>query len=277
MKLIVTHLSPDLDSVTSSWLIKRYLPGWSEAKIVFVPAGETYNNQPPDSNKNILHLDTGLGKFDHHQTNEYTSATERVFKYLVEKNYIKKKDIEPIKRIVSYVTEIDNFAEAYYPQADDDRYDFSISQIIEGLKGVLKDDQKIIETGFVILEAVLQIFKNKIRAEKELTAGYVFQTKWGKAIAIETSNEEAVKLGLKKGFSIVIRKDPRKKHLRIKGLPGNKIDLTPLYIRFSNLDPKATWFLHSSKAMLLNGSAKNPKAIPTKLSLDKVIAMLKKI
>ena len=48
MKIIVTHLSPDLDALASSWLLKRFLTGWTEAEITYVPAGETYKNQPPE-------------------------------------------------------------------------------------------------------------------------------------------------------------------------------------------------------------------------------------
>ena len=44
MKVVVTHSSPDLDAITSVWLIKRFLPGWEDANIQFVPAGERIGN-----------------------------------------------------------------------------------------------------------------------------------------------------------------------------------------------------------------------------------------
>ena len=43
------------------------------------------------------------------------------------------------------------------------------------------------------------------------------------------------------------------------------------------MDPKATWFLHIGKKMLLNGSVKNPKMRPTKLELGDIIKVLEKI
>jgi hypothetical protein len=43
------------------------------------------------------------------------------------------------------------------------------------------------------------------------------------------------------------------------------------------MDPQATWFLHVSKKMLLNGSPKNPKMKPTKLPLNDIIEVLKTI
>ena len=41
MKLIVTHLRPDLDAATAAWLIYTHLPGWSNAEFRFIPAGST--------------------------------------------------------------------------------------------------------------------------------------------------------------------------------------------------------------------------------------------
>ncbi len=86
-KLIVTHMSPDLDAISSSWLIKRYLPEWESADHDFVPAGQTLNGMQPDSDPNVIHVDTGLGRFDHHQLSEKSSATKRVFDYLTESGY----------------------------------------------------------------------------------------------------------------------------------------------------------------------------------------------
>ncbi len=46
MKTIVTHLNPDLDAMAAIWLIRRFLPGWSKARVEFVPAGETFEGKP---------------------------------------------------------------------------------------------------------------------------------------------------------------------------------------------------------------------------------------
>ena len=79
------------------------------------------------------------------------------------------------------------------------------------------------------------------------------------------------------GYAVVIRRDPRKGYVRIKASPKiPKIDLTSTYEQLKKMDPDATWFLHVSKKMLLNGTTKNPKMRPTKLSLDAIISVLKK-
>jgi hypothetical protein len=76
MKTVVTHIGPDLDAITSVWLVKTYFPGWEEAHMAFVPAGTTLRGEPPDSDPEIIHVDTGFGDFDHHQTDEDTCAAK---------------------------------------------------------------------------------------------------------------------------------------------------------------------------------------------------------
>lgn len=277
MKIIVTHLSPDFDAITSVWLIKRFLKGWSEAVIKFVPAGSTLNNKPPDINKNIIHVDTGLGKFDHHQTNENTCAAKKVFQFLKQKKLLKRKEILPLERLVGLVNDIDHFGEVFFPDPTHDRYELMIHQIIENSKNIINDDEKLIEIHIQNLDFIFQGFKNKIKAEEELKKGLIFQSKFGLAIALFSSNEESLKLALKNKFMLAIRKDPKRKYLKIKSKPSRQIDLTFVYQKLKSLDSNAYWYLHSSKNIIINGSAKNPSKKPTFLTLNQVIEIIKKI
>lgn len=277
MKLIVSHYSPDLDSITASWLIKRFLPGWQDADLQFVPAGQTLNQLSPDGKKNIVHVDTGLGQFDHHQTKEFTSATKKVFQHLKEKKLIKKKDELPIKKIVDLVTKIDHFQEIFFPDPTNDIYDLCLHQLIENFKKRVSDDKVTCEFGFGLLDIVLIGFKNKIQAEKEIKRGFIFYSIWGKGLALKSNNEEAVKLALKHGFKIVVRQNLDTNNLRIKIRPDLEKGLKNLFLKLKEADPKATWYLHPSEKMLLNGSSKNPKTISTKLSLNRVIEIIKNI
>lgn len=277
MKTIVTHLSPDLDAIASTWLIKKYLSGWDDAEIRLVPAGTTLNDELPDSKDGVIHVDTGLGKFDHHQTNDYTSATKLVYKYLDGRGLIEEKDIKALEKIVEYVNSTDHFAEVFYPDPDADRYDFTIRQLIDGLKVTNREETKLIEIIFQLLEAVLIVFKNKVNAENEIKNGFVFKSYLGRSLAIESKNEEAVKLALKKGFSLVIRRHPEVGFTRIKTLPEKKYSLKPIYEKILTKDKKGSWFFHISGHMLLNGSSGNPKLIPTPLSLNKIIEIIKSI
>lgn len=277
MKTIVTHLSPDLDAIASVWLIKKYLPGWDSAQIKFVPSGTTLDGQLPESSKNIIHVDTGLGIFDHHQTTDYTSATKLVYKYLIGKDLLETKEIKAVEKIVEYVNSTDHFAEVFYTEPDSDRYDFMIRQLIDGLKVINRDEIKLIEIVFQLLEASLIVFKNKVSAEEEIKNGFVFRSYLGKSLAIETKNEEAVKLALKKGFSLVVRRHPEVGFTRIKTLPDKKYTLKPIYEKILTKDKKGSWFFHISEHMLLNGSSGNPKLIPTSLSLNMIIEIIKSV
>lgn len=277
MKTIVTHLSPDLDAIASVWLIKKYLTGWDNAQIKFVPSGTTLDDQLADSDKNIIHVDTGFGKFDHHQTNEYVSATKLVYKYLIGRDLIQAKEIKAIEKIVEYVNSTDHFAEVFYFEPDSDLYDFMIRQLVDGLKVINREEINLIEIIFQLLEAALIVFKNKLSAEEEIKNGYVFQSYLGKSLAIETKNEETVKLALKKGFSLVVRRHPEVGFTRIKTLPDKKFSLKPVYEKILIKDKKGSWFFHISEHMLLNGSSGNPKLIPTSLSLNKIIEIIKSI
>lgn len=288
MKTIVTHFAPDVDAVASVWLLKRFLPGWDEAKVEYVAAGKTLNNEIVDSDPDILHVDTGMGKLDHHQTGEDTCAARRTFEYIAaqfqisnikyqkngKNNYF---SIEALERLVEVVNDIDHFREVYFPNPTADFYDFNLVAILDGLKLLYStDNNRILEAGLICMDGIYKTFQNKVWAKSELKEkGVPFKTRWGKGIGIETVNDEAVRLAQKSGYVVAVRKDPKKEFVRIKVLPESTADLTNCYHKFKKLDPKATWFLHAGKKMLLNGSVKNPESIPTRLTLNEVIEVLK--
>ena len=276
-KIIVTHFSPDLDAICSCWLISKYLPGWGEAPIKLVSSGTTLNGNNPDDDKNIIHVDTGFGMFDHHQQKNDSCAAVLVFQYLVKKDLIKNKDQAAIKHIVEFVREIDHFQEVFYPDPASVRYRFLLPYLIEGLKPVLNNDQKVFETSFLLLESMLINFKNYNHALSEIKNGFIFTSIYGKSLAIETKNEEIVKLAQKLGYSLVIRRDPERKSIRIKTIPNKHHSLKPIYQEIIKKDKKGSWYLHISENMLLNGSSHNPDLLPTALSLNQIIEIVKNI
>lgn len=294
MKIVVTHDSPDLDAATSVWLIKRFLPNWENAVVEFVPAGERYKGMknPPmsviDKTKNdeVIHVDTGLGPLDHHETgDENVCAASRTWDFVklqssefgVQSEKIDKR-IEAIDRLVRVVVDIDHFKEVFWKEPTADYHEFSLVNILEGLK-VQKPNQNdyYMKFLFVALDALLHEFENRIWAEEEIEKAEKFKISKGKALGLESVNDLAVKLAQKMGYALAIRKDPRKGYTRIKARPDSGIDLTVTCEKLKKMDPNATWFLHASKKMLLNGSVKNPKMRPTTLSLHDIITVLKEI
>ncbi|MEO6508511.1 MAG: hypothetical protein ABIO02_01030 [Patescibacteria group bacterium] len=278
MKTLVTHISPDMDAATSVWLILKYLPGWKDAQLAFVPTGSTLNGMQPDADPDIIHVDTGLGKFDHHQFKAELSASLIIFRYLRKNNHIPHYDVEALERLATFVNKIDNFGEVYFPDATADVYDFTIYQLVEGLKPTMPGNEDLIHFVSSALEGILQVLKNKIRAEKEIPQGMDIETSWGKALVIESKNEELVKLAQKKGYKLVARRDPVRGFIRIKCIPDDKYDLSKLHERILETDKTGTWFLHASKHMLLNGSSKNPDFFkPSSLKLQDLIELIREI
>jgi hypothetical protein len=298
MKIIVTHMSPDWDAIGSVWLIKKYLAGWDHAEVRFVPAGERMGKTKDVENlkdpieimgdDEVIHVDTGLGPLDHHQTQDpNVSGTSRTWDYVREKveegSKMLDTHVEAISRVVKIIVDTDHFKEVYWKEAAADYHEFSLLGLLEGMKLVKPGkDAEYVEFGMQCLEAMVHTFENRIWAEREIAEkGIPFETRYGKGMGFETVNDTVLKLAQKMGYVLVVRKDPRKGYVRIKTLPATEknkgLDLTLAYEKLRKIDTEATWFLHISKKMLLNGTPKNPKMKPTKLSLTDIIRVLEKI
>ncbi|MDZ4228528.1 MAG: hypothetical protein U1E54_04760 [Candidatus Levybacteria bacterium] len=298
MHIIVTQSSPDMDAITSVWLIKKFLPNWSDASVKFVPAGERLNGNSnlkdiieKMGENEVIHVDTGLGPLDHHQTpDDNVCGASRTWDFVREvSSFFEDKNSDKIKskilavsRMVKVVVDIDHFKEVFRKDPTADYHEFDLAGILEGLKIQFPNqDDYYVEFVIKALDAVLHGFENRIWAEKEIAEnGQKFQTRFGEGIGFETINDSVIKLAQKMGYAIVVRKDPRKGYVRIKAVPTSEktnIDLTLVYEKLSKMDPDATWYLHVSKKMLLNGSVKNPKMRPTKLSVDEIIKVLEKV
>ena len=293
MKIIVTHMSPDLDAITSVWLIKRFLNGWEDAAVKFVPAGDRINLtsekiSPEDytqvieniGDDEVIHVDTGLGALDHHQTqSDKVCGTTLTFDYVVKHSKIKEEKIPALQRIVKYVVEDDHFKQVFRPDPSADYHELELDGILEGLKYQNPgQDDLFVEFIMKCLDAVMYNFENRIWAEKEISEkGQEFEIKAGKALGIETLNDSVIKLAQLSGVALVVKKDPRNGNVRVKASQKADIDLTQAYNELKEADPKATWFLHVGKKMLLNGSSKNPKAVASVLSLSDIIDRVKNI
>lgn len=301
MKIIVTHASPDWDAIGSVWLLKKFLPGWQEAKVEFVPAGQRKQGLERRAESGeieavekleddeVIHVDTGMGPLDHHQTLDDTvCATTRCWDYVRAQlaeagEKLSEEHEKAVDRVVNIILADDHFKEVFYADPMADYHEFSLIGVLDGLK-LLKpnEDDYYVEFGRECLDACVHTFESRGWAEKEIAEkGVKFDLKKGKAMGFETINDTVLKTAQKMGYLLVIRKDPRKGYVRIKARPASgpedDIDLTLAYEKLSKIDPEATWFLHVSKKMLLNGTPKNPKMIPTKLSLQQIIDVIKSI
>lgn len=311
MKLIVTHTSPDWDAIGSVWVIKKFLPGWQKAEIVFIPAGsrlvsyeskwkpvfeqvdKAWEGDPIEkiNGHEVLQVDTGMGPLDHHQVFDTSvSGAGLSWKYVLEQlskagETFTPEHKEAVSRVIQFIVDTDHFKEVFWDNPAADYHEFSLLGLMEGIKLMKPDaDEHYLKFGMECLDAMLHNFENRTWAEKEIKEkGIIFETKWGKAIGLETVNDTVMKLAQKLGYVLVVRKDPRKGYVRIKARPAEEekkekdVDLTLVHEKLKKIDPNATWYLHVSKKMLLNGTPKNPKMIPTELALEKIIDVIKSI
>ncbi len=298
MKIIVTHVSPDWDAIGSVWVAKKFLPGWQDAEVRFVPAGDRIGKtkgkdvQDPIEmigEDEVIQVDTGMGPLDHHQTSDrQVCGASRTWDFVssqLEEKGQHLTDIhrESVDRIMKVITEIDHFREVFWADPAADQYEFSLIGVLEGLKYAKPmQDDFYVKFGIECLDALFHEFESRIWAEREIKEkGIEFETSKGRALGVETMNEQVLKLGQKIGYQLVVKKDPRRGNVAIKTLPetpdNEGIDLTSAHDQLSKMDPDATWYLHVSKKMLLNGSSKNPKMKPTKLKLDDIIKVLERI
>jgi hypothetical protein len=275
-KIIVTHFRPDLDAVSSVWLVQKYFPGFSDAQIEFVSAGHTYQGQVADTDQNIIHVDTGKGMFDHHHLPDRLSAAKRIVTYILDKNYIQSStEKEALLRLAEVVTMIDNFEEAALPNPESDFYDMALHQLLAGFEYAEPDDLKVIEFANNALGAFFTVLKHKVVAEAELKKGTQFEIKGFKGIALETRNEEAMHLAQKIGYDIVIRKDPKTGRGRIKVRPLTPLTLEKVYEELARHEDRNQWFYHASGKMILNGSTRNQTLAPSKLTLLELVNIVK--
>ena len=285
-RLIVTHHAPDLDAITSVWLLKRFASqDYADARIAFVNPGATISLGEAEEYgaqlHEVTHVDTGFGEFDHHQPERgklHICASSLVFDYLCELHPELKKD-SALRVLIEYVTQIDHFEEIYWPEAREHRTLFMIHELIKGHE--LTDphnDESQLYFGFQCLNNVYAIATQHLKAEEIIAVkGQEFDIKAGPCLALNTSNDDTIKLAQKQGYVLVLRKDPKLGSIRIKARPDAEFDLEPLYNQIKTLDQTGTWFYHASGKMLLNGSTKDRNQKPSPLSLKQVVEMIQAI
>jgi hypothetical protein len=283
-QLIVTHHAPDLDAIGATWILKRFdAKKYTNAKLAFVNPGSTISMDEATELgfelHNVTHVDTGLGRFDHHQPDKGSqrlSATMLVHQYVTANDPNLEHD-EALETITEFVTEIDHFEEIYWPEAGSSRYAFMIHELIRGIEfSDPHNDESQMQFGLQCLDSAYATLTQQIKAKEIISEkGQEFtidrDNKKVKCLALLTRNDDTLKIAQKQGFDLVIRKDTKLGNIRIKVRPDSDIILKPLYDIIKIKDPKATWFYHPGGKMLLNGSRKKKDQKPSELSIDEVI------
>lgn len=279
-RLIVTHRYPDVDALMSVWLVKRFGgKRWEDAEVVFVAHGTTYHGMDADESDEVLHVDTGGGMLDHHDTQERTCAAQKVYQWL-------QKEDEVLERMVAYAVAIDHFEDVNWHESLSDLYDFGFAEMMAGVQLALdkhavepdQRDQELCEWSLIALDGVYESLSGKLKAIEQIAEhGAEVETRFGKALVIQSFNDEILRVALKQGYVLVMRRDPQKKYVRIKAHPHSPIDLTYLCQKLSAMDSEATWFLHEDKKQLLNGNVGDQQRVVTELEFEELVDIVASI
>lgn len=283
--LIVTHHAPDLDAITSVWLLKKFdNQHYGDAHVAFVDPGDEITQEQLQeldfTPQPITHVDTGMGEFDHHQPEKarlQTCASELVYQYLCQVHPEYRED-PALKAIVEFTNQVDNFQEIYWDQPNDIRYQFLINELISGLEAEqLHNDESLLNFGFACLTGAYHTLTSHFKAQQVIKEkGREFQLQAGKAMALSTRNDNTLKMAQKMGYVLVVKKDPKSGNIRIKARPDADLDLKALHEAILEMDHVGNWYYHNSGKMLLNGSTKKEQQA-SPLTLEQVVKLITQI
>jgi hypothetical protein len=263
--LIVGHLSPDLDCLAAIWILVRFGKA-EEADLQFVPSGQTYQGMPADADAGIVHVDTGGGMFDHHQSADPTlSAAELVRRQIAPQD-------EALRRMIEQVSRIDN-ADAGMGRMP---VFFNINDLIAGYNALYPTRPHHVARAMLPnLDAWYEHEQRQLRLERAFNKRVEFQTRWGLGIAMQSDDGGSSKLAYSHGAVLYAYRD-RKGYMGVAAQRRSHVDLEPIYRDLKRLDGDADWYLHPSHRLLLCGTPKAPPRSFSTLSLNELVGVLKK-
>lgn len=255
-KTIITHKSPDLDSCTAIWILKKFVYPEKAFRYKFVDVGTRIENI-----ENSIHVDTGGEDYDHHDTNSLISSASLVYT----KNNLRDKSLE---KIIDYVIQVDHGM-----TINQNLHFMNIVNALDGLRG--HDSLKTLEASIVMLDGIYTSINLETLAVEQYDNGIEFDSIFGKGMGFDSENSKLRKLVYKNGYDIFLFKDKSTGFAGFKADGHSNIDFTILYKIIKDAEPTADWFLHSSNQLLLCGSSKAPRKKPSKFTLNKLIEIIK--
>lgn len=283
-QLIVTHHAPDLDAIGATWMLKRFEPQkYADAKSAFVDPGKTISidkaHELGFELHDVTHVDTGLGRFDHHQPDRgllNISATSLVYDFVCSRNSNLDSD-QALQMLSEFITEIDHFNEIHWPDAGNYRHSLMLHELIRGIEFTEPhDDDSQMQFGLQCLDSAYAVLTQQVKAKEIIEEkGQTFTIGMIKCVALETRNDDTIKIAQKQGYDLVIKKDPKLGHIRIKLRPDSPYNLKRLHDAVIKRDSIGSWFYHASGKMLINGSRKHTNQPPSPLTLDEIVTLAK--
>lgn len=236
--------------------------GATHAQLQFVPSGLTLHNQPVDSDPAIIHVDTGGGRYDHHQRKHASlSAAELV------RRATAPYDLA-LQRLVQQVTEIDQARDRLSNPI------FNVQALVHGLNALFPDQPGLVaQTMLPNLDAWHASEARQIRLEAAFQHRIEFETPWGLGIALESSDGGSGQLAFRHGAVVHAYRDAHG-WMGAAARSDSQVDLSEMYSKLQIIDQEADWYLHPNKRLLLCGSAKAPANNLSRLSLAQFVDLI---
>lgn len=258
--IIVGHLAPDLDCLTAIWILMRF-GGHPQAELQFVPSGSTLQGHPADANPNIIHVDTGGGRFDHHQRHmPDLCAAELVRRAVAPRD-------SALERMVRQVNRIDHA---------DDRSGgfFNIQALINGYNSLFPNHPHHVAYAMLPnLDAWYETEARQLRLEEAFERRIEFVSPWGLGIALESADGGSSKLAFSRGAILYAYRD-NNGWMGIAAKSHSVVDLSGVLRNLREVDHGADWYLHPSRRLLLCGTAKSPPQQPSRLTLIELVRVI---
>ncbi len=259
---IVGHLAPDLDCLTAIWILIRF-GGAANADLEFVPAGTTWQDGAADGDPQIVHVDTGGGRYDHHHRNARNLCAAELVRRAI------APDDPALQRMVRQVCQIDN---ATAPAGEQGF--FNITSLITGYNLLFPNRPRHVAYAmFPNLDAWHEHEARQIRLEAAFARRLEFETPWGLGIAMESEDGGSSRLAYRHGAVLYAYRDGHG-WMGIAAQSRSSVDLMPVYQDLRYVDQDADWYLHPNHRLLLCGSPKAPPRVLSRLSLPELVRVI---
>lgn len=259
---IVGHLAPDLDCLTAIWILLRF-GGAADAELQFVPAGSTLNDTPPDADPQVVHVDTGHGRYDHHQRPSRNLCAAELVRRAVAPHD------RALARMVQQVCRIDNATVAPGEQGF-----FNINALIAGYNLLFPNRPRHVAYAMLPnLDAWYEHEARQIRLETAFVNRIEFETPWGPGVAMESEDGASSRLAYDSGAVLYAYRDAHG-WMGIAAQSRSHVDLSSIYRDLQRVDQEADWYLHPSKRLLLCGTPKAPPQHPSRLTLLELVRVI---
>jgi hypothetical protein len=251
--------------LTAIWILMRF-GGYAEADLCFVPAGATLHQTPIDSDPQVIHVDTGGGRYDHHRAGQGgLCAAELVRRAVAPRNQV-------LARMVEQVNRIDNAAD--HSGRSDAHGFFNIQALVTGHNLLFPNDpQRVAQAMLPNLDAWYEHESRQLRLEQAFDNRLEFETRWGLGIAVESADGASSKLAFRRGAVLYAYRDGQG-WMGVAAQARSSVDLSPVYRDLRSIDGEADWYLHPNRRLLLCGSAKAPPRQASRLSLAELVRVI---